>query len=274
MLTRLIPSSGEAISAIGLGTWSTFDVGASTSVRAGPRAVLDDFVRLGGTLVDSSPMYGKAEEVVGDLARGLGVTDRLFVATKVWTTGRQKGIDQMRESMRRLGVERVDLMQVHNLVDIDAHMETLQEWKADGLLRYIGVSHYAASAHADVGRALDRHDVDFLQINYSVVEREVERWLLPMSRERGIAVIANRPFATGALTHDLRGRPIPPIATELECGTWAELLLKFVVSNPVITCVIPATGSVEHLRQNMLAGTGPMPNERQRAEIVRAAYGG
>jgi diketogulonate reductase-like aldo/keto reductase len=273
MLTRIIPSSGEAISAMGLGTWSTFDVGASTSVRAGPRAVLDDFAKLGGQLVDSSPMYGKAEEVVGDLARALGITSKLFMATKVWTTGRQKGIDQMRESMRRLGVEKMDLMQVHNLVDLDTQLATLHEWKAEGLVRYIGVTHYAASAHAEVGRALDRHNVDFLQINYSVVEREVERWLLPMSKERGIAVIANRPFATGALTQQLRSRPVPSIAAELECGSWAELLLKFVVAHPVVTCVIPATGSVEHLRQNMAAGTGPMPSERQRAEIVKAVFG-
>jgi diketogulonate reductase-like aldo/keto reductase len=212
--------------------------------------------------------------VVGDLARGLGVTGQLFMATKVWTTGREKGIEQMRESMRRLGVEKIDLMQVHNLVDIETHLATLHEWKADGLVRYVGVSHYTASAHADVGRILDRHNVDCLQINYSVVEREVERWLLPMSKERGIAVIANRPFATGDLTHRLRGRPLPPVAVELQCGTWAELLLKFVVSHPAITCVIPATGSVEHLRQNMAAGAGPMPGERQRAEIVKAVASG
>jgi diketogulonate reductase-like aldo/keto reductase len=274
MLTRTIPSSGEPISAIGLGTWATFDVGASTSVRAGPRAVLEEFVRLGGRLVDSSPMYGKSEEVVGDLARGLGVTDQLFMATKVWTTGREKGIEQMRESMRRLGVAKIDLMQVHNLVDIETHLATLHEWKEDGIVRYIGVSHYTASAHAEVGRVLDRHNLDFLQINYSVVEREVERWLLPMSKERGIAVIANRPFATGDLTQRLRSRPLPPIAAELECGSWAELLLKFVVSHPVITCAIPATGSVAHLRQNMAAGLGPMPGERQRAEIARAALEG
>jgi aryl-alcohol dehydrogenase-like predicted oxidoreductase len=272
MLTRQIPSTGEAISAIGLGTWNTFNVGGSTSVRAGPRAVLEEFVRLGGTLVDSSPMYGRAEEVVGDLARSLGVTDKLFMATKVWTTGRQKGIDQMRESMRRMGVETMDLMQVHNLLDLETQLSTLHEWKAQGLVRYIGVTHYTASAHADVGRALDRHNVDFLQINYSVVEREVERWLLPMSKERGIAVIANRPFATGDLTTRLRAKGLPPIAAELECASWAALLLKFVISHPTITCAIPATGSVEHLRQNMAAGSGPIPTERQRAEILKALF--
>jgi aryl-alcohol dehydrogenase-like predicted oxidoreductase len=270
MLTRTIPSTGESIPAVGLGTWKVFDVGTATSVRAGPRAVLDEFVRLGGTLVDSSPMYGRSEQVVGDLARDLGVAGRLFMATKVWTTGRQKGIDEMRESMRRMGVEQMDLMQVHNLVDVDTHLETLAAWKAQGLVRYVGITHYTASAHADVGRVLDRHHVDFLQINYSVAEREVERWLLPMSRERGIAVIANRPLATGDLTERLRGRALPPIAAELQCVSWAELLLKFVISHPVITCAIPATGSVEHLRQNMAAGEGVIPDERQRLEIAKA----
>ena len=267
MLTRVISSTGEAVPVIGLGTWKVFDVGESTSVRKGPKAVLDEFVKLGGTLVDSSPMYGRAERVIGDLARELCATDRLFMATKVWTTGREKGIEGMRESMRRMGVSRMDLMQVHNLVDVDTHLATLAEWKAEGIVRYVGITHYTAGAHADVGRVLDRHAVDFLQINYSVVEREVERWLLPMCRERGIAVIANRPFATGELAQRLRGRPLPEIATALQCGSWAELLLKFVISHPAITCVIPATGSIEHLRQNMAAGNDPLPDDRQRWEI-------
>jgi diketogulonate reductase-like aldo/keto reductase len=215
-------------------------------------------------------MYGRSEQVIGDLARDLGVAEKLFMATKVWTTGREKGIAEMQESMRRMGVEQMDLMQVHNLVDVDTHLATLTEWKARGLIRYVGITHYTASAHADVGRVLDRHGVDFLQINYSVAEREVERWLLPMSKERGIAVIANRPLATGQLTAQLRSRPLPPIAVELQCGSWAELLLKFVIANPVITCAIPATGSVEHLRQNMAAGEGSMPDERQRMEIAKS----
>jgi diketogulonate reductase-like aldo/keto reductase len=258
---------------IGLGTWKVFDVGTSSSVRAGPKVVLSEFAKLGGTLVDASPMYGRSEQVVGELARELGITDTLFMATKVWTTGELKGVDQMRESMRRMGVTQMDLMQVHNLVDVDTHLETLAEWKAEGLVRYVGVTHYTASGHADVGRVLDRHTVDFLQINYSVVEREVERWLLPMCREKGIAVIANRPFATGELTQALRRAQLPPIATELQCGSWGELLLKFVVGHPAITCAIPATGSVEHLRQNMAAGTEPLPTDRQRSDIVRAISG-
>ena len=258
---------------IGLGTWKVFDVGTSSSVRAGPKVVLSEFVKLGGTLIDASPMYGRSEQVVGELARELGITDTLFMATKVWTTGELKGVEQMRESMRRMGVTQMDLMQVHNLVDVDTHLETLAQWKAEGLVRYVGVTHYTASGHADVGRVLDRHTVDFLQINYSVVEREVERWLLPMCREKGIAVIANRPFATGELTQALRRAPLPPIATELQCGSWGELLLKFVVGHPAITCAIPATGSVEHLRQNMAAGSEPLPTDRQRWDIGRAITG-
>jgi diketogulonate reductase-like aldo/keto reductase len=254
---------------IGLGSWKVFDVGASTSVRKGPKAVLAEFRKLGGKLIDASPMYGRSEEVIGDLARELGLTDELFMATKVWTTGREKGIDQMQESMRRMGVTRMDLMQVHNLLDVDTHLATLAEWKAEGLVRYVGITHYTASAHAEVGRVLDRHAVDFLQINYSVIEREVERWLLPMCRERGIAVIANRPFATGELTQALRRATLPAIATELQCASWGELLLKFVISHPAITCAIPATGSVEHLRQNMSAGSEPLPTDQQRREIVR-----
>jgi diketogulonate reductase-like aldo/keto reductase len=273
MILRPIPGTGETIPIVGLGTWKTFDVATSTASRLGPRTVLDEFVKLGGRLVDSSPMYGSAEQVVGDLARDLGVSEKLFMATKVWTTGRQKGDAAMRESMRRMGVSRMDLMQVHNLVDVDTHLETLAEWKADGLVRYVGITHYTASSHAEVGRVLDRHDVDFLQINYSVVEREVERWLLPMSKERGIAVIANRPLATGDLTSSLRSRPLPPIAAELECSSWASLLIKFVIAHPAITCAIPATGNVEHLRQNMSAGCGTLPTERQRLEIVKAATG-
>ena len=267
MLSRPIPSTGELVPVIGLGTWKVFDVAASTSVRQGPKAVLAEFVKVGGSLIDSSPMYGRAEGVIGDLARDLGVTDKLFMATKVWTSGRDKGIDQMRESMRRMGVDRMDLMQVHNLVDVDTHLATLADWKAEGLVRYVGITHYTASAHAEVGRVLDRHAVDFLQINYSVVEREVERWLLPMCRERGIAVIANRPFATGELTQALRRVPLPAVAEELQCGSWGELLLKYVISHPAITCAIPATGSLEHLRQNMAAGSDPLPTDRQRWEI-------
>jgi diketogulonate reductase-like aldo/keto reductase len=269
MLNRPIPSTGEEIPVIGLGTWKSFDVGESPTARAGPKAVLAEFVKLGGRLVDSSPMYGRAETVVGDLASELGILDGLFMATKVWTTGRAQGIAEMQSSMKKMRVPRMDLMQVHNLLDVDVHLATLAEWKEQEIVRYVGVTHYTASAHDDVARVLSRHSVDFLQINYSVAEREAEQRLLPMAQERGIAVIANRPLATGALVARLRARPLPPIAGELACTSWAQLLLKFVVSHPAMTCAIPATSNPEHLRDNMMAGSGPMPDEKQRVEIAR-----
>lgn len=267
MIARAIPSTGEMIPVIGLGTWKTFDVGGTPPARESLRRVVAEFAALGGTVIDSSPMYGRPETVVGDVVRELGVRDRLFIATKVWTSGRKHGIDEMEDSMRKLGARPIDLMQVHNLLDVDTHLATLRDWKAAGIVRYIGITHYTASAHADVAKVLERHPVDFLQINYSALEREAERRLLPMAVERGIAVIANRPLATGELLRRLRGKPLPPVAAEIGCTTWSQLLLKFVVSHPAITCAIPATSNIEHLRENMHAGRGPMPETTMRKRI-------
>lgn len=271
LLTRPIPSTNEALPLIGLGTWQTFDVGGDVDARRRLREVLDEFMRLGGRMIDSSPMYGSAEQVAGDLMASLQARDRLFVATKVWTTGRAKGIAAMNDSMRKMGADPVDLMQVHNLVDVDTHLDTLEEWKAAGRVRYIGVTHYTASAHEAVVRVLERRRVDFVQIDYSVAERDSERTVLPAARDRGVAVIANRPFATGELLRRLATRPLPPFAADLDCASWAELLLKFVVSHPAVTCAIPATSNVEHLRSNMRGGEGRMPDEALRREIARAA---
>jgi diketogulonate reductase-like aldo/keto reductase len=268
VLTRAIPSTGETIPVIGLGTWQTFDVGRSAADRKPPSEVLSSFTDLGGTLVDSSPMYRRAEEVVCDLADSLGLSDRLFVATKVWTTGRAKGIAQMEDSMRKLRASRVDLMQVHNLVDVETHLDTLAAWKREGRVRYVGVTHYAASSHAEVARVIAAHPVDFLQINYSVGEPEAEPRLLPLAAERGIAVIANRPFAEGAVLRRLRGRPLPEWAAEIDARSWPELLLKWVVAHPAITCAIPATSNVAHLRENMRAASGALPDESLRARIA------
>ncbi|HEY8370067.1 MAG TPA: aldo/keto reductase [Thermodesulfobacteriota bacterium] len=271
MLTRRIPSSGEMLPVIGLGTWQTFDVGQSPAERAPLEEVLAAFAAMGGTLVDSSPMYGRAEEVVGDLAARLGLHQSLFFATKVWTSGKAAGIRQMETSMRRLRVERIDLMQVHNLVDVATHLDTLREWKRQGRVRYIGVTHYTAGAHDDVARIVAAEPIDFVQINYSVGEREAERRLLPLCLDRGVAVIANRPFAGGNLFRRLRSRPLPSWAAEIGCESWAQLLLKFVVSHPAITCAIPATSRVAHLRDNMRAGYGPLPDEAQRMKIAQEA---
>ena len=270
ILTRRIPSSGKVIPVIGLGTWQTFDVGSDAPARAQREQVLSAFIELGGRVIDSSPMYGSSEEVVGDLITRLGVRSRVFLATKVWTTGKARGIQQMQESLRKLRTRSVELMQVHNLVDVRSHVETLREWKRIGKVRYIGITHYTASSHEDVARLIDRVPVDFIQINYSVGEREAEQRLLPLARERDVAVIANRPFAAGALLRELSTRPLPPFASEIDCTSWAQLLLKFVIGHPAITCAIPATSRVDHLRDNMRAGSGPLPNEELRARIAAA----
>jgi aryl-alcohol dehydrogenase-like predicted oxidoreductase len=271
LLTRAIPSTGERLPVIGLGTWQAFDVGASASDRAPREEVLRTFVELGGTVVDSSPMYGRSEEVVGDLAAKLHLDGRLFVATKVWTSGKASGVRQMEDSMRKLRAARIDLMQVHNLVDVTAHLETLRSWKEEGRVRYVGVTHYTAGQHEVVARVLVSHPVDFVQINYSVAERDAERRLLPLALDRGVAVLINRPFAEGALLRRLRSRPLPAWAAGIDCSGWPELLLKFIVSHPAVTCVIPATSKVDHLRQNMRAGSGPLPGDELRAKIVAAA---
>ncbi len=271
MITRMIPATGEAIPVIGMGTWQTFDVGSDAAERAPLRDVLGTFASLGGRLVDSSPMYGKSESVVGDLTDELHLREQLFVATKVWTSGKEQGIRQMETSMSRLKVKTLDLMQVHNLVDVDRHLATLQEWKRMGRVRYVGVTHYTASAHDDVAKVLRSRPVDFVQINYSVGEREAESGLLALAKDKGIAVIANRPFAGGNLLQRLRNQPLPPWAAEIDCDSWAQLLLKFVVSHPAVTCAIPATSRVSHLKDNMRAGLGRLPDEALRARIASVA---
>lgn len=271
MLSRPIPSSGERLPVIGLGTWQTFDVGESAAKRAPLEAVLDAFVELGGSVVDSSPMYGRSESVLGALMAKRQLRPKLFVATKVWTSGRDAGVEQMEDSMRKLQVRTVDLMQVHNLVDVERHLATLAQWKTQGRVRYVGITHYTESAYDSVARVMQSHPIDTVQINYSVGERGAERRILPLARERGIAVIANRPFAEGSLLARLRGRALPAWAREIDCESWAQLLLKFVIAHPAVTCAIPATSRPEHLRDNMKAGLGRLPDEKMRARIAEAA---
>ncbi|MBA3560085.1 MAG: aldo/keto reductase [Gemmatimonadaceae bacterium] len=268
MLTRRIPSTGETVPVIGLGTWQTFDVGPAAADRAPLEEVLGTFASLGGKLIDSSPMYGNSEEVAGDLAAKLGLRTKLFIATKVWTSGKARGFEQMEDSMRKLRASPVDLMQVHNLVDVNSHLDTLHDWKQAGRVRYVGVTHYTAASHDDVAKVVAKRSIDFIQINYSVGEREAERRLLPLALERGVAVIANRPFAGGDLFRNLRSKPIPKWAEEIDCDSWAQLLLKFIVSHPAITCAIPATSKTGHLRDNMKAGYGRLPDESFRARIA------
>jgi diketogulonate reductase-like aldo/keto reductase len=267
-IVRAIPSSGETLPVIGLGTWQTFDVGTGAE-RASRQQVLSRFAELGGRVVDSSPMYGRAEAVVGELAAELGLRERLFLATKVWTRGREAGVAQMEASRRHLGANVVDLMQVHNLVDWRTHLKTLRDWKQAGRIRYVGVTHYTASAHGELESVIRTEPLDFVQLNYSLAERDAERRLLPLAADRGVAVLVNRPFAEGGLFRRVRGRAVPPWAAEIGCRTWAQLFLKWIVAQPAVTCVIPATSRREHLEDNMHAGLNPLPDAPTRQRIAK-----
>jgi diketogulonate reductase-like aldo/keto reductase len=269
IITKPIPNTGERLPAIGLGTWQTFDVASDRSAREPLKNVMREFVRLGGTVVDSSPMYGRSESVTGDLAAELALQKNLFLATKVWTSGRDAGIRQMEESFVRLRAKRMDLMQVHNLVDYRAHLTTLRHWKEQGKVRYIGVTHYTESAYDDLARVLAAEDLDFVQLNYSVAERAAEKRLLPLAAEKHLAVLVNRPLAAGGLFRRVRGRPLPPWSKEIGCASWAQLFLKFVISHPAVTCAIPATGKAEHLLDNMQAMREPLPDAAGRDRIAR-----
>jgi diketogulonate reductase-like aldo/keto reductase len=265
---RPVPSTGEQIPAVGLGTWRTFDVGHSAAERQPLGEVLRQFVALGGRVVDSSPMYGAAEAVVGDLAAALGLLGPLFLATKVWTTGREAGVAEMERSLRRLRAQRLDLLQVHNLVDWRTQLRTLRAWKEAGRVRYLGVTHYVASAYGELERVMRDERLDFVQLNYSLAEREAERRLLPLARERGIAVLVNRPFAEGELFRRVRGRALPPWAADFDCASWGQFFLKWILAHAAVTCVIPATSKPEHLADNMRAGAGTLPDAATRARML------
>jgi aryl-alcohol dehydrogenase-like predicted oxidoreductase len=268
LLTRPIPRTGERIPVIGMGTWQTFDADPAAAARGELARVLERFAALGGTVVDSSPMYGRSESVVGALAGQLGMRDRLFLATKVWTEGRARGVAQMDESYRRLGVTRLDLMQVHNLVDVETHLETLAEWKAAGRVRYVGITHYVASAFPRLERLLASHDLDFVQLNYAITDRAAEARMLPAAAERGVATLINRPYDGGGLFGKARGRALPDWAAEIDCASWGQFFLKFILSHPAVTCVIPATSQVRHLEDNMGAGRGRLPDAAMRERMA------
>jgi diketogulonate reductase-like aldo/keto reductase len=272
MHQRKIPSSGEMLPVVGVGTWRTFDVGAKPADRSPLAEVLRLLFEAGGSVIDTSPMYGSAEMVIGDLLAAAGTRDKAFIATKVWTTGRDNGIAQMRNSMRLLKTDRIDLMQIHNLVDWRAHLPTLRAWKAEGRLRYLGITHYTQSAHDELESVMRAEKWDFVQLNYALDDRAVERRLLPLAAERGIAVIVNQPFGGGGLLRKLSARKMPAWAGEIGATSWAQLLLKFVLAHPAVTCVIPGTGKPEHMRDNLQAGFGVYPDaamlKRMAAEIV------
>ncbi len=268
MLTRAIPSSGEKLPVIGLGTWQAFDVDLTSDNRRQLGDVLAVFVKLGGRVIDTSPMYGRAEDVIGELATALGIQDKIFLATKVWTRGKENGIKSMERSMALLRAKRIDLMQVHNLVDVQTQLATLREWKAQGRIRYLGITHYEEGAFADVEKIMRSEKLDFVQINYSLMEREAEERVLPLAQERGVAVIVNRPFGGGDLFTRTHSKPLPDWAAEFDCQSWAQFFLKWIVANPAVSCAIPATDKPRHLEDNIQAGIGPVPDAKMRQRMV------
>ncbi len=270
-MKRAIPRTGETLCPVGLGTWQVFDVANDSAARAQAGEALRTFAELGGEMVDSSPMYGSSETVTGDLAAELGLHKSLFIATKVWTQGREAGIAQMRDSIKKLRTSLkgpLDLMQVHNLVDTATHMTTLRGWKKEGLVRYLGVTHYHAGAHADLEKAIRSADVDFLQVNYSLAEPQADQRLLSAALESGVAVIINRPFAEGAMFSRVKGKALPPFAGEIGVTSWAQLFLKWIIAHPAVTCVIPGTRNAAHVTDNLGAATGTLPDASMRRRIA------
>lgn len=269
MLKRTIPDEDEQLPVIGLGTWQTFDVGASEAERAPLREVLKRFHALGGRVIDTSPMYARAEAVVGQLTTELGINESLFLATKVWTQGENAGIHQMETSLYNLKRPRLDLVQVHNLLDVDTHFDTLEEWQERGLIRYRGITHYTSGAYEQVEDNLDEDDIEFVQINYSLLERQAEFRILPEAADEEIGVIINRPFAGGVALEKVKGKPLPEWAAEFDCRTWAQFMLKWIIAHPAVTCVIPATADPVHLEDNMAAGRGRLPDPAMRERMSR-----
>ena len=269
-MKRAIPKSGEELPVIGLGTWQTFDVGSDPAERAQRAEVLRVLFEAGGSVIDSSPMYGRAEGVVGDLLAEAAAHDRAFLATKVWTRGRDEGIAQMAESLRRFRTETLDLMQIHNLVDWRTHLETLRTMKAEGTIRYIGITHYTSGAHNDLVEVIESEpDIDFVQVNYSIGERAAERRLFPAAQAHGVAVIANLPFDSGSLFRSTQGEPLPEWTAEFDCASWSQFFLKFAVSHPAVTCAIPGTADPAHLADNLGAAHGRLPDAAMRQRMIR-----
>lgn len=268
LITRPIPRSGERLPAIGLGTYQTFDVPRDQLAKTELQNVLKRFIELGGKVVDSSPMYGHAEAAVGALGAALNARQSLFLATKVWTSGRSAGIRQMEESMRLLQTKTIDLMQVHNLLDLKTHLPVLREWKKSGRIRYLGITHYTASAHAELEKLVRTGDFDFLQINYSLDEPEAEARLLPACADSGTATLINRPFSQAGLFGKVKGKPLPPWCADLDCVSWGQFFLKWIISHPAVTCAIPGTRHVRHIEDNMAACTGRLPDAALRKRMT------
>ena len=262
MLTRPIPSTGEPLPVIGCGTYPAFDVGVGTAGYRRLPDVLNTLFAAGGSVIDTSPMYGRAEDVTGKLLEDSGSQKRAFIATKVWTRGRTAGIAQMERSLALLKTKRLDLMQVHNLVDWGTHLDTLAGWKKDGRVRYVGVTHYTSSAFDDLADVMERAPIDFVQLNYSLDDLEAAERLFPIAEARGIAVLVNRPFGGGSFIRSLAKKPLPDFAASIGCSSWSQLLLTFILGHPAVTCIIPGTGDPAHMADNVSAGASLHPDAR------------
>jgi diketogulonate reductase-like aldo/keto reductase len=269
VIKRIIPSSNEQLTAVGVGTWRTFDAGDASSEREPLKGVLKTLIEKSGSVIDSSPMYGRSERVVGELSTELSLNSKLFIATKVWTSGEQAGIQQMNNSFSLLKRDKIDLMQVHNLVDWQTHLKTLRKWKETGKIRYIGITHYLESAYSTIEDILKSNTLDFLQINYSLVSRTAAERLFPLAKEKQVAIIINQPFEGGALFGTVKGKQLPAWAGEFDCSSWAQFFLKFILSNSTVTCVIPGTDRPDHMVDNMAAAYGELPSEKHRLEMIK-----
>ena len=269
VLTRPIPSSGEMLPVVGLGTWRQFDVGSSASERRPLLEVLKRMSEKGGKAIDSSPMYARSEEVIGDLTNETREADKFFYVTKVWTRGREEGIEQMNASFRKMRRSKMDLMQVHNLVDWQTHLGTLRNWKQEGKVRYIGITHYTDSAHDELEKIVKSETLDFVQFNYSIRNRHAEQSLLNAAKDRGTAVIINQPFESGSLFDVVRNKPLPAWAGEYDIKNWAQFFLKYIISHPAVTCVIPGTSDPVHVVENMEASYGTLPDDKARKKMAQ-----
>ncbi len=269
IMKRTIPSSNEALPVVGVGTWQTFDVGNSSSELDPLRDVLKQLVAQQASVVDSSPMYGRSEKVVGDLSTELGINKKLFMATKVWTSGRDAGIRQMEKSFQLMGRKQMDLMQIHNLVDWRTHYKTLQQWKEEKRIRYIGITHYVDSSHDELERIISNNQMDFIQVNYAINSRHAENRLFKACQDQQVAVLVNQPFGGGGLFGRVRGKQVPDWAAEFDCKSWGSFFLKFILAHPGVTCVIPGTAKLNHMIDNLSAGVGKLPNEKQRQQMIQ-----
>ncbi len=268
MLTRKIPSTGEALPVVGLGTWQTFDIGPDRAEMDQRKEVLQVLFEAGGSVIDSSPMYGRAEAVTGTLLAEMKARDKAFLATKVWTSGERAGIQQMEQSAARFQSKTIDLMQIHNLVDWKTHLKTLRAWKDMGTFRTIGITHYTVPALDELARIIRAEKLDFVQLGYSIGVRAPERSLLPLCQEKGVAVIANQPFDSGQHFRQAKGKPLPDWAADIDAQSWGQVFLKYLLGHPAVTCVIPGTAKPQHMRDNVAAGLGRLPGEALRRRMA------